>query len=442
MAQLANISTRALPAALLTVFIDAVGIAILIPIYTLLVLPGPQQVIPASWSMQDGFIMLGWLTGIYSLCIFLAAPLLGELSDKYGRKRVLALSLLGTAIGYVLFAIGVREKNLLLLFISRIIDGFTGGNIAVARAVIGDISTSKTRIRNYGLVGAMFGIGFVLGPYLGGRLATPDIPFIKIGSFELLHTPGWFGAATPFWFAAIIALIDVAVVLFVLPETNKNRSLKAKLHPAQAFHNIARAFKLPDLRPLFATTFLNTGGFTFFTTFFGLVLAERLAFRPNNIADFFSYIGVCIAVMQAIVVPILSRKFSSYRVVGFSLFGMSLAILTMFIPNDTTQLLLIAPLIPMFVAPVMANMVAIVSAVAGPKRQGEVMGINSSIEALAQGIPAVMSGYVASIALSLPLIVSSGILAMAGFVYWAFVRPNKLPKAVTTANPGGMLGEI
>lgn len=162
MDKLKNITGRALPAALLTVFIDAVGVAILIPIYTLLVLPGPQQVIPSHWNMQDGFVMLGWLSGIYSLCIFLAAPLLGELSDKYGRKKVLALSLLGTAIGYVLFAIGVREKNITLLFISRIIDGFTGGNIAVARAVIDDISNAKTRIRNYGLVGAMFGIGFVL----------------------------------------------------------------------------------------------------------------------------------------------------------------------------------------------------------------------------------------------------------------------------------------
>ncbi|MEK7602642.1 MAG: MFS transporter [Patescibacteria group bacterium] len=435
MEKLKNLTGRALPAALLTVFIDAVGVAILIPIYTLLVLPGPQQVIPPHWSMQDGFVMLGWLSGIYSLCIFLAAPLLGELSDKHGRKKVLALSLLGTAIGYVMFAVGVREKNITLLFISRIIDGFTGGNIAVARAVIGDISSAKTRIRNYGLVGAMFGIGFVLGPYLGGRLATPNIPFIKIGSLEILNTPSWFGAATPFWFAAAIALIDVLVVLFVLPETNFKRSLKAKLHPAQAFHNIAQAFKLPDLRPLFATTFLNTGGFTFFTTFFGLVLAERLLFKPNNIADFFSYIGVCIALMQAVIVPLLAKRFSSYKVVGYSLFGMALAILAMFVPSNTTQLLLIAPIIPMFVAPVMANMVAIVSAVAGPERQGEVMGINSSLEALAQGIPAIMSGYVAAITLSLPLIVSSSVLALAGICYWVFVKPSKLPRAVTIPQP-------
>ena len=189
---------RALPAALLTVFIDAVGVAIIIPVYILLVLPGPQRVIPAGWSLQSGFIFLGWLTGIYSLCVFLAAPLLGELSDRYGRKPVLAISLFGTAISYALFAFGIREHSIALLIAGRALDGITGGNIAVARAVIGDISDKKTRVRNYGLIGAMFGIGFVLGPYLGGRLASPGIPLINIFGHQLLRTPSWFNAQTHF----------------------------------------------------------------------------------------------------------------------------------------------------------------------------------------------------------------------------------------------------
>ena len=430
----AKLAGRALPAVLLTVFIDAVGVAILIPIYTMLILPGPQRVIPESWSLQGGFIMLGWLTGIYSLCIFLAAPLLGELSDRYGRKRVLALSMFGTAVGYVMFAIGVREHNIPLLFASRALDGVTGGNIAVARAVIGDISTPKTRVRNYGLIGAMFGVGFVLGPYLGGRLASPNIPFINAFGHQLLKTPSWFSAQTPFWFAAIIALIDVMLILFLLPETNDKQSKKGSLHPAQAFHNIAKAFKLPDIRPLFGTSFLYTGGFTFFTTFFGINLAKRLNFAPSNIADFFSYIGVWIAVMQAVIVPTLAKRFSSFQVVKFSLFGMSLAVLSMFIPKNTEQLLLIAPLIPMFVAPVMANLVALISAIAGPERQGEVMGINSSVEALAQGIPAILSGYVASIWVGLPIVVSSAVLAFSGVMYWIFVKKSSLPKELQTAH--------
>ena len=127
MDRLKNKLSGALPAALLTVFVDAIGVAILIPIYVLLVLPGPHQVIPASWSISSGFIMVGWLTGVYSLATFLAAPILGQLSDRYGRKSILAISLAGTAIGYALFAVGIITKNIPLLFGSRIMDGITGG---------------------------------------------------------------------------------------------------------------------------------------------------------------------------------------------------------------------------------------------------------------------------------------------------------------------------
>lgn len=423
---------RALPAALLTVFIDAVGVAIIIPVYILLVLPGPQRVIPAGWSLQSGFIFLGWLTGIYSLCVFLAAPLLGELSDRYGRKPVLAISLFGTAISYALFAFGIREHSIALLIAGRALDGITGGNIAVARAVIGDISDKKTRVRNYGLIGAMFGIGFVLGPYLGGRLASPGIPLINIFGHQLLRTPSWFNAQTPFWFAMILSLIDVVVILFVLPETLRKKINNGRLHLTQSFHNIARAFRLPDLRPIFATSFLFSSGFTFFTTFFGINLARRLGFAPSNIADFFSYIGICIAVMQGVVVPLIARKFTIHRVLQFSFFGLSLAILGLFLPKNTTQLLLIAPAIPLFVAPIMANMISLVSTIAGPDRQGEVMGINSSVEALAQGIPAVLSGYLASIYVGLPLIVSAITLTTAGTVFCVFVKKSKLPKELQT----------
>jgi DHA1 family tetracycline resistance protein-like MFS transporter len=217
-----SLESRALPAALFTVFLDAVGVAILIPVFAALVLPGKFQVIPDYWSIKDGFIMVGWLAGLYSIFTFLSAPILGQLSDKYGRKVVLALSLFGTSIGYAIFAIGVIQKSIPMLFLGRIIDGITGGNIAVARAVVSDVSTPKTRTRNFGLIGAMFGIGFVLGPYLGGRLSSAGIPFINIfGFFQALTTPSWFTPALPFWFAAVVALINVALVLFVLPETLK-----------------------------------------------------------------------------------------------------------------------------------------------------------------------------------------------------------------------------
>lgn len=421
-----HITGRALPAALLTVFVDAIGVAILIPIYTLLVLPGPHQVIPAYWSLTSGFIMVGWLTGVYSLSMFLAAPILGQLSDRHGRKKVLAVSLAGTAAGYLLFAIGIVTKNIPLLFASRIIDGVTGGNIAVARSVIADISTPKNRTRNFGLVGAMFGLGFVLGPYLGGKLAYAGQPFFNLFGHQYLTTPSWFNAATPFLFAATLAVINTCLALFVLPETLKHR-IHSKLNPAQAFTNVRKAFTINGVRNIMPVVFLYSGGFAFFTTFFGFNLIERIpGFGPSNVADFFSFIGVCIVLVQALITPFLAKRFKNYQIVRVSLFGLAAAFLVLFIPHTTTMLYATGWLIPLFVGLTMANMIALVSSVAGPKIQGEVMGINSSVEALAQGIPAVLSGYIASVAVGLPIIVGSVIVTIAGILFWVLVKPKDL----------------
>ncbi len=426
MDRLKNKLSGALPAALLTVFVDAIGVAILIPIYVLLVLPGPHQVIPASWSISSGFIMVGWLTGVYSLATFLAAPILGQLSDRYGRKSILAISLAGTAIGYALFAVGIITKNIPLLFGSRIMDGITGGNIAVARAVIADISTPKNRTRNFGLVGAMFGLGFVLGPYLGGKLAYANEPFINLFGKHLFITPHWFNAATPFWFAAILAVINTLLVLTVLPETLKHK-IHSKMNVTQAFTNIKKAFTIKGVRNIMPVVFLYSGGFAFFTTFFGFNLIDRIpGFRPSNVADFFSFIGICIVVVQAAITPFLAKRFKNYQIVRFSLFGLGGAFLLMFLPHTTASLYSIGWVIPLFVGLTMANMIALVSSIAGPKIQGEVMGINSSVEALAQGIPAVLSGYIASVGIGLPIKVGSIIVISGGILFWLLVKPKDL----------------
>ena len=153
----------------LTVFIDLVGFSILIPVFPLLISPGsPFKVTPDSWSFKEGLIMLGFLQAVYPLCTFVAAPILGQLSDRFGRRPVLAFSIAGTAIGYAIFAIGISALSIPLLFIGRAIDGLTGGNIAVAQAAVGDISNDSNRQKNFGLIGAAFGLGFVIGPYLGG----------------------------------------------------------------------------------------------------------------------------------------------------------------------------------------------------------------------------------------------------------------------------------
>lgn len=415
--KVARLEGKALPIIILIIFLDVLGIGILIPVLPQLVF---SIFMPAGYSMESAFIALGWLTAIYPLMQFLATPILGQLSDRYGRKPVLGFSLAGTALGYVIFAIGILTKNIPLLFLGRAIDGITGGNISVARAVIADVSEPEHRTRNFGLIGAAFGIGFVLGPYLGARLATPDAGF-----FGLFNTPSWFGPAVPFWFAAILSAITTLTMLIVLRETHQHINKKLKLVWNKSLDNIRKAATAPGLRTIFTAEFFFWGGFTFFTTFFQILLIQKLGFQANNVGDFFAYIGICIALTQAILTPILAKRFKNYQILRFSLIGNSVALFLQLWPGNTAQLLLVSPLIAIFNGLTMANATALVSLSAGKEMQGEVLGIEASVQALAQAIPAVIAGYIATIGINMPVIVGGSVILFGGVLFNIFYHPSK-----------------
>ncbi len=411
-----KLEKRALPIVLFTVFLDVLGVGILIPVLPQLIF---TIFMPAGYSRNESLIALGWLTAIFPLMQFFATPILGQLSDRYGRKRVLGFSLAGTGLGYVLFAFAIITKNIPLLFFARALDGITGGNISVARAVVADVSSKEHRTRNFGLIGACFGLGFVMGPYLGARLATPNINF-----FGLFDTPGWFGPSTPFWFTAILSAINVVLLLTFLPETHKHINDKLKLIWNKSLRNIQQAVLSPGLRIVFMSNFMYWGGFTFFTTFFQILLIEKLGFKQNNVGDFFAYIGLWIAFSQATLTPLLSR-FKNSSILRFSIIGTGVALFLQLLPNNTTQLLMVAPFIAIFNGLTLANATALVSKSVGPEIQGEVLGIDSSVQALAQAIPAIISGYIATFGINVPVIVGGSVVITGGIIFNLLYRAPK-----------------
>jgi DHA1 family tetracycline resistance protein-like MFS transporter len=405
---------KALPVVLLTIFLDVLGVGILIPVLYPLIY---KIFIPAGYSLDGALILLGWLTAIYPLMQFAATPVLGQLSDRYGRKPVLGFSLAGTALGYIIFAIGILTKNIPLLFLGRALDGVTGGNLSVARAVIADVTPRERLTQTFGLIGAMFGIGFVAGPYIGSRLSVPDVSF-----FGLFNTPSWFGSATPFWFCAILSVFNTVLLLAILPETHKHINKVAKIAWTKSLDNIKQAATAPGLRVVFTSMFLFTAGFTFFTTFFQGLLIDKLGFKPNNVGDFYAYIGIWISVAQAVLIPILAKKYKNYQLLRISFIGLGLALFAQLLASDTTQLLMVSPFIAIFNGMTFANATSLVSMSASAKNQGEVLGIDASVQALGQAIPAIISGYVATFGISAPVWVGGTTIIVGGIVFNLFYR--------------------
>jgi DHA1 family tetracycline resistance protein-like MFS transporter len=343
------------------------------------------------------------------------------LSDRFGRRPILALSIFGTAIGYFLFAVGIATKNIPLLFISRAIDGFTGGNIAVANAAVGDISTPETRAKNFGMLGAAFGMGFVIGPYIGGKLSAPGISF-----YGLFHTPSWFSATTPFIFAGILSLLNCLAILTSFPETIKEKFHAGRIKVSQAATNVMDGFSSPRLRVVLLASFLFSAGFTFFTSFFGVYLRNNFSFGSSKIGDYFALVGIFIAISQAVFVPRVAKKLADFQVLRFSMFGNAVMMAVYFLTPTTSQiwLYIAIPFFTFFNGLTMANTTSLVSRSAEPGQQGQAMGIYSSIQSLAQVPAAILVGYIATgLTSNQPLIVSSVCIAAGGLAFILLFRP-------------------
>jgi len=394
-----------------TIFIDLLGFGILIPVLPQLFANpmSPFFMLPHGTSVHTGYLLLGLLVAVYPIGQFLATPILGQLSDRYGRKKILALSLFGTSLSYIVFAIGIITKNIPLLFMARFFDGLTGGNVSVAQAVIADVSSPENRARNFGMIGAAFGLGFIFGPYLGGRLSDPA-------------TVSWFTAATPFYFAGILAFINTLFVLFLLPETNEHMGNK-KMDWSKSIHNIARAYKMKGVNIIFLTTFFFNAGFAFFTTFFGVFLINKFHYSQGNIGDFFAYVGLWSVFTQAVVTRYVAKRYPEVSVIRITLISTGIMVMAYFLPRHAWELFLIPPFFGLFSGLSMANLSSLLSRSVAPQVQGEILGINASVQALAQAIPAILSGFIAAtLTPETPLFISSITIIVGGVVFYKFYK--------------------
>lgn len=383
------------------VFLDLLGIGIIIPILPLVFYE--TSLLPTGTSTATIDILLGLLIASYPFAQFFGAPILGAVADKHGRKPVLLLSLAGAALGYGLFGLGLVIGSVPLLFFSRMLAGFMAGNLAVVKAIIADISDMKSRVKNFGMIGMAFGMGFILGPFLGGVLVNSNLV-------------SWFNPSTPFWFATLLLIVNIAFVHFSIKETLVTPS-HIRITPWTGFTNIRRAFSMPTVNVLFLSFFLWIFGFSFFSQFFPVYLHDKYGATPSQIGMIFAYIGIWIAFAQGVVVRPFAKRFRPASILKFTILFISIIVLSMIFPTKLWMLYFIFPFMALNNGLTHPNFSALFSSHATKDSQGEIMGIEQSLTSLAMTIPAVIAGFAISFGTSLVLILGSFFIFLAWLVF-------------------------
>jgi len=386
----------------ITVFIDLLGVGIIIP-----VLPSVFYADGAAFgigtSESSVALYYGLLLACYPAMQLIGAPILGTLSDKYGRKPILTIALIGTFVGYALFAYAIVIKSLWLLFFARLLPGFTGGNISIVMSAISDISTDDARTRNFGLVGLAFAVGFILGPTIGGVMADNTVV-------------SWFNHSVPFVFTAGLTLVNILLVQFIFKETLKVRK-EGKVSVLKGVANIARSFTIPNLRGVFTVVLLFSIGFTFFTQYFSVYLIEKFDWSEKDIGFLYGWVGIWLAITQGIIVRKLSFKYKPKYLLLRSMPIVAIGVCLLLLPTVGWAFYFINPIIAIGIGITSPNLTTVVSQQAGPEQQGEILGINQSMQSLGNLIPALVGGFLASMGISYALIASGAMVVIAWIVY-------------------------
>lgn len=248
----------------MTVTLAVAGFSLPSPVLAPLMLDPAQGMLTPAASDWSRKVWLGVIMGLYPLFQLVGAPWLGKLSDRHGRKPVLTLCLVGVLVGYALMALGIAWRSLPLLLLSRVVEGFFNGDIAIVQAMAADMSTAKTKARSFAWINIGMNLGWVVGPMIGGYAAVVS------GDYSLAA-----------WLAVAMTLVNLLLVLWLLP----NRPAAARSdQPAPALSS-RQLLLQPALLPYFVLTLLSYGAVQLYFTYFNVWLVERLAWDPVQLAQ-------------------------------------------------------------------------------------------------------------------------------------------------------------
>jgi DHA1 family tetracycline resistance protein-like MFS transporter len=342
-----------------TVFIDLVGFGIVIPVL-------PFYAEGTSFGATPRVV--GLLFASYSVMQLIFSPVLGGLSDKYGRRPVLLLSIIGTGIGFLILGLAT---TIAMLFFGRILDGITGGNISTAQAYIADITTEENRAKGMGMIGAAFGLGFIFGPAIGGILSR------------------W-GIHVPFYFAAAMCFANALLLYFTLPETVTADHPAKHRAGGRSWWNVGRALKQPKLAFVLVIYFLFIVAFSIMTTSFSLYTMFRFGYDAQHTGYLFAYVGLIAVIIQGGLIGRLVKRFGELPLVmvGALCFAISLFAVPFVGPaaGGLAGLLIGGGVFSMGNSLATPALTSLASKSVGAAEQGIVLGVTQSTASLARAV--------------------------------------------------------
>lgn len=365
-------------------------------------------VIPILYAYSKKFglsdFQNGLLFAMFSICQFLSTPIIGRLSDKYGRRPLLLISIIGTALSFFTMAFA---PNVLFLFIARALDGLTAGNIPVAFAVISDSTKPEERPRAFGIIGAAFSFGFVFGP--------------AISAFTL-----GLGASMPFIIAGIITVIAVLLTAMYLPETNKHMG-EVKKGKLFNFHLLWHTLFDENVGPTFLISLI------FFLAFACAIIygfqpftLKVLKLTPTQNAILFTMFGVVGLISQTFLVQGFSKMFGLKKAFSTAIIFTAVAFFIMYLSRSIAVFVVASIILGTFNNIVQTLLPTILSQEADAKSQGSIMGLNASYQSIGMIIGPILGGVIATIAIPLPFLVGSILIFLCFFLsFWVMHSSRK-----------------
>lgn len=365
-------------------------------------------IIPLLYPYAEKFGLtptgLGFLATSFSIAQFIATPILGRLSDRVGRKKVLVACMFGTSASLGVFALA---QSLVVIFLARIIDGVTGGTNSVAQAMIADVTDGEERTKAFGILGASFGVGMLVGPALGGLLSS-------------------FGLTAPFWFAAALSLFSAILGWVVLPETLEVREVSTEKKPLFDIAKIRHSLMEPVIGPILLIIFVSAIAMNAFIFGFQTYTNDVLEMSPRNIGILFSLFGIVMIVMQVRGIPFLLNLFPSRRqIIRYTALGAAILYIILPFMHSVPTFAAVSLLAGAIGAPLGVVLSALLSARTHKTDQGVMMGISQSFTSMGQIIGPVLAGLVSSYSL-LPIASNLGnaflLTALMYAVVWVIAR--------------------